>query len=66
MKKSMERPLVALRPPPGYVVQGDDPRACGHSPEAHGRDPEYPGSSSCLERRCDCIAYESAVRGSWV
>ena len=34
----------------------DGPCTCGHSPEEHGHDPKYPGSTSCTE--CDCIAYE--------
>jgi|HubBroStandDraft_4_1064222.scaffolds.fasta_scaffold389942_3 hypothetical protein len=29
---------------------------CGHSVEEHGKDPKYPGSTSC--RECACIAYE--------
>ena len=34
-----------------------DPCTCGHAPEEHGNDPEYPGSTSCTE--CDCLAYEA-------
>jgi len=42
----------------GAIVAGTDPCTCGCAPEAHGRDPEYPGSTSCTE--CpDCIAYEA-------
>ena len=42
----------------GAVVSGTDPCTCGCAPEAHGRDPEYPGSTSCTE--CGgCIAYEA-------
>ena len=32
---------------------------CGHSPEEHGNDSKYPGSTSCTAEGCDCIAYES-------
>jgi hypothetical protein len=38
------------------IVTGTDPCACGHSPEEHGHDPKYPGSTACME--CDCIAYD--------
>ncbi len=31
---------------------------CGHCEEAHGHDPEYPGSTACQEDDCDCVAYE--------
>ncbi len=31
---------------------------CGHEHEAHGHDPEYPGSTACSVEGCDCIAYE--------
>jgi len=34
----------------------DEACTCGHSPEEHGHDPRYPGSTSCTE--CDCVAYE--------
>lgn len=39
------------------AICATDPCACGHAPEEHGGDPEYPGSTSCTE--CDCIAYEA-------
>lgn len=40
-------------------VRADGTQACvcGDAIEAHGGDPEYPGSTSCTE--CDCIAYEA-------
>ena len=34
----------------------DEACTCGHSPEEHGHDPKYPGSTACTE--CDCVAYE--------
>jgi hypothetical protein len=34
---------------------------CGHSKEEHGRDPKYPGSTTCTDDDCDCIAYEADV-----
>lgn len=43
----------------GRSVRGTDPCTCGHAPEEHGHDPEYPGSTSCTECE-DCIAYEAA------
>ena len=42
----------------GAVVAGTDPCVCGDAPEAHGRDPKYPGSTSCTVEGCECIAYE--------
>lgn len=44
----------------GAIVSGTDPCHCGCAPEVHGRDPEHPGSTSCLD--CEegvCIAYEA-------
>lgn len=42
----------------GMIVAASDPCTCGCAPEDHGRDPEYPGSTSCTG--CDdCIAYEA-------
>lgn len=42
----------------GAIVSASDPCTCGCAPEDHGRDPEYPGSTSCTA--CgDCIAYEA-------
>lgn len=29
---------------------------CGHAPEEHVWDPNYPAATDCTE--CDCIAYE--------
>jgi hypothetical protein len=31
--------------------------ACGHAAEEHGRDPQYPGSTSC--QVCECVAYDA-------
>ena len=42
----------------GAIVSASDPCACGCAPEDHGRDPEYPGSTSCTA--CEvCLAYEA-------
>jgi hypothetical protein len=42
----------------GAIVASSDPCTCGCAPEEHGRDPAYPGSTSCTA--CgDCIAYEA-------
>lgn len=41
---------------------GTEPCVCGDAIEAHGGDPEYPGSTSCTE--CDCIAYEADLNAS--
>ena len=38
-------------------ADGTQACVCGDAIEAHGGDPEYPGSTSCTE--CDCIAYEA-------
>lgn len=38
------------------------PCTCGHSPEEHGDDPKYPGSTACSAADCDCIAYEADDR----
>jgi hypothetical protein len=35
------------------------PCVCGHAPEEHGGDPEYPGSTACQVNDCDCCSYES-------
>lgn len=44
----------------GAVVGASDPCVCGHAPEDHGRDPEYPGSTACRECVTDgCVAYEA-------
>lgn len=42
----------------GAIVSASDPCMCGCAPEDHGRDPEYPGSTSCTACE-DCIAYEA-------
>jgi hypothetical protein len=42
----------------GAVVTGTAPCTCGHAPEEHGHDDEYPGSTACTECE-DCIAYEA-------
>jgi hypothetical protein len=31
---------------------------CGHAKDDHGNDPEYPGSTACNHKGCDCIAFE--------
>ena len=43
----------------GTIVGGTDPCSCGDAPEEHGRDPHYPGSTSCNVPGCDCVAYEA-------
>lgn len=47
----------------GAVVSGTTSCVCGHSPEEHGRHPEYPGSTACRAsfgaEGCDCPAYEA-------
>ena len=48
-------PAAAVKPVPRAT--GAEPCVCGDAIEAHGGDPEYPGSTSCTE--CDCIAYEA-------
>lgn len=58
-KKTKAKPRQA----PPAVVTGTDPCVCGHAPEEHGHDPDYPGSTSC--RVCTtCIAYEASSRMS--
>lgn len=52
-KKEETRPRTG-----GAIVASSDPCTCGCAPEEHGRDPEYPGSTSCTA--CgNCIAYEA-------
>lgn len=41
-----------------------DPCTCDHVLDEHGGDPEYPGSTACNVTGCDCIAFESAEKGS--
>lgn len=43
----------------GAIVGGVDPCTCGDSPEEHGRDPRYPGSTRCNVTECGCVAYEA-------
>ncbi len=44
----------------GAVVGGTDPCTCGHSPEEHGHDADYPGSTGCVVcEDGDCVAYEA-------
>lgn len=50
-------PPTGQRRTGGARVPSADPCTCGHAPEEHGRDPEYPGSTGCAE--CDCVAYEA-------
>ena len=53
-------PVVAIKPVPRTT--GMEPCTCGDAIEAHGGDPEYPGSTSCTE--CDCIAYEADLNAA--
>ena len=50
------RELPARAPSPPRAT-GTEACMCGCAIEAHGGDPQYPGSTSCTE--CDCIAYEA-------
>lgn len=43
----------------GAIVGGTSPCTCDHSPEEHGRDPHYPGATSCSVPACGCLAYEA-------
>lgn len=52
---SGEKPRAIPSAPPR--ANGTEACTCGCAIEAHGGDPEYPGSTSCTE--CDCIAYEA-------
>ena len=60
------RTLRDTKQPPTVSVKaradGTEPCVCGDAIEAHGGDPEYPGSTSCTE--CDCIAYEADLNAS--
>lgn len=47
------------RPP---RASGNEACVCGCAIEAHGGDPEYPGSTSCTE--CECIAYEADMESA--
>jgi len=55
-KKTKKKKKVDSRESTGLVVDYMDPCVCGHAPEEHGRDPEYPSSSACME--CSCMIYE--------
>lgn len=59
MARERTRQLAIVAQAGGTIVGGSDPCVCGHAPEDHGRDPAYPGSTSCRECGDDCIAYES-------
>ena len=53
-----EKPCVLpARAPSPPRATGTEACTCGCAIEAHGGDPEYPGSTSCTE--CGCIAYEA-------
>ena len=55
---STEQPrAMPVRVPSPPRETGTEACLCGCAIEAHGGDPEYPGSTSCTE--CDCIAYEA-------
>lgn len=43
-------------------ASGTEACVCGCAIEAHGNDPDYPGSTSCTE--CDCIAYEADMESA--
>ena len=34
---------------------------CGHVEDEHGHDPDYPGSSSCTIKGCECVAFDPDV-----
>jgi hypothetical protein len=38
---------------------------CGHTLDEHRHDPKFPGSTSCAEDDCDCIAFEAAEDDEW-
>jgi hypothetical protein len=42
---------------PGAIVTGTDPCTCGYAPEEHGRDPQFPGFTGCVDG--DCESYEA-------
>ena len=58
--KSRTTLVTAALPVPRAT--GTEPCVCGDAIEAHGGDPEYPGSTSCTE--CDCIAYEADLNAA--
>lgn len=54
----LERTLTFERE---YTLSGDrmyQTCTCGHAPEEHGHDPQYPSSTKCSQKGCDCLAYE--------
>lgn len=55
-------PRIKRTSPTGAIVPGTDPCTCGHTPEEHGREPAYPGSTACraedYDGPCACVAYE--------
>ena len=51
------KPSTTRAPSAPLRANGTEACMCGCAIEAHGGDPEYPGSTSCAE--CDCIAYEA-------
>ena len=59
LRESQPPPVTATPSSPTVTrLDGTEPCVCGDAIEAHGGDPEYPGSTSCTE--CDdCIAYEA-------
>lgn len=34
---------------------------CGHVEDEHGHDPDYPGSTACTIKGCDCVAFDPDV-----
>ena len=58
-----EKPrVIPARVPSAPRATGTEACTCGCAIEAHGGDPEYPGSTSCTE--CDCIAYEADLNAA--
>lgn len=55
-------PKPARSPSTTPRVNANEACVCGCAIEAHGSDPEYPGSTSCTE--CECIAYEADTESS--
>jgi hypothetical protein len=64
-KGTKKKSTTTAQPSPsggGAIVGGTDPCVCGGSPEEHGRDPKYPGSTGCTHCT-DCVAYEADTVG---
>ena len=58
-----EKPhAIPVRVPSPPRATGTETCTCGCAIEAHGGDPEYPGSTSCTE--CACIAYEADLNAA--